>query len=230
MRTSDAYLIRGFPIFRNVPEATFESVTGRSRIRDVPAGEVLLREGERPTHLFVLLNGLVETFARHGDKTVTLSFVRPPAAFIVAAVWMDQPQLTSARASLPSRVLEIPAGVVRDTMAQDGAFCAAVGLELAIRYRDVLKELKNQRMRGAVERLANWLLLESAVVRSETFELEVGKSLLASRLGMTGEHLSRAFAQLRDHGVSLTGSQVIIDRPRLEAFAHPSPLMDGADI
>jgi len=230
MRSSDAYLVRGFPLFRGVADDVFDAVTSHAVIKEAAAGEVLLTEGERPTSLFVLLNGLVETYAGHADKSVTLSFVRPPAAFIVAAVWMDQPQLTSARTSLPSRLLVVPAAAVRAALATDGGFAAALGLELAIRYRDVLKELKNQRMRSATERLANWLLTEAAVAGSDEFELEVGKTLLAARLGMTGEHLSRAFAQLRERGVRVVGNKVGIDRGELELVARPSPLMDGTDI
>lgn len=230
MRASDAYLVRGFPIFRGVSEDVFSSIIAQAQLREVQPGEILLREGEHPAHLFVLLHGLVETWASHGEKNVTLAFVRPPAAFIVAAVWMNQPQLTSARASVPSRVLAIPADVVRDVMAVDREFCAAVGLELAIRYRDVLKELKNQRMRSATERLANWLLAESTVAGADSFDLEVGRSVLAARLGMTGEHLSRAFAQLRENGAVISGTRVTIQRDRLESFAKPSALMDGSDI
>lgn len=230
MRPSDEYLIRGFPIFRGVSDATYERVRAHATLLELGPGQVVLRQGESPQFLYMLLQGLVETFATHRDKEASLSFIRPPAAFIVAAVWMDHVQLKSVRTIHPSRLLAIPAAVVREVIGQDAAFASAVGLELAIRYRDLVKELKSQRMRSATERLANWLLNESIVSRSPTFELEVTKSLLAARLGMTVEHLSRAFTQLREQGVQVTGSRVEIDPDRLRAFAFPDPLMDGADI
>lgn len=230
MRTSDEHLIRGFPIFRGVSDAVFQNVIAHGEVRESPPGEVLLTEGERPEHLFVLLNGLVEAFSTHAGRTATISFVRPPAAFIVAAVWMDQPQLTSVRTVQACRVLALPAGVVRDAMARDQAFCAAVGLELAIRYRDILKELKNQRMRSAGERLANWLLTECAAHQSSVITLSVSKNLLAARLGMSVEHLSRAFNHLHEHGVQHSGNEVRVDAAALTEFARPSPLMDGSDV
>lgn len=230
MRASDEYLIKGFPIFRGVSDAVFSQVTADAVVSDAAPGDVLLREGERASHLFVLLNGVVETYAEQGGKPACLSFIRPPAAFIVAAVWMDQPQLTSARVVAPSRVLVIPARAVRDAIATDRAFAAAAGLELAIRYRDVMKDLKNNRMRSATERLANWLLTESAFAGANTFTIGIGKGALAARLGMTSEHLSRAFAQLREHGVRLFGADVQIERDLLANFAAPTPLIDGADL
>jgi CRP/FNR family transcriptional activator FtrB len=230
MRASDAYLVRGFPIFRGVSESVFTSIIAQSDLREVHPGEILLQEGELPSHLFVLLNGLVETRASHAEKKAILAFVRPPAAFIVAAVWMNQPQLTSARVSIPSRVLAIPAEVIRNAIATDQPFCAALGLELAARYRDVLKELKNQRMRNAMERLANWLIVESNIAGSETFKIDISRSILAERLGMTGEHLSRSFFNLGKYGVLVDRAGITINRERLAEMAKPSILMDGGDI
>ena len=229
MRSSDANLIRGFPIFRGVSDAVFAEVTAQAVIADVPPDHVLLREGERPEYLFVLLNGLVETFSESAGKTTTLSFIRPPAAFIVAAVWLNQLQLNSARTLSASRILSIPASTVRAALGSDRGFCEAAGRELAIRYRDIFKELKNQRMRNATDRLANWLLTESQVAGASEFQIEIGKSTLAGRLGISGEHLSRAFALLREHGVETDGKTMRIDVVKLTAFANPNPLIDGSD-
>jgi CRP/FNR family transcriptional activator FtrB len=230
MRESDTNLVRGFPLFRGVSDEVFSQVTADAQILEHPSGSMLLREGERPDFLFVLLNGLIETFAEDAGRTTTLAFIRPPASFIVAAVWMNQPQLTSARTLVPSRILTIPAPDVREALASDRDFCAAVGYEMAIRYRDVLKELKNQRMRTATERLANWLLTEAAVVGAPLFQLAIGKSTLAGRLGITGEHLSRAFVHLREYGVETDGRTIRLDPNRLASFARPNPLIDGSDV
>jgi CRP/FNR family transcriptional activator FtrB len=230
LRESDTSLVRGFPLFRGVSDDVVARVIANAQILDHSAGHMLLQEGQRPSSLFVLLNGLVETFSEGVAGTTTLAFVRPPAAFIVAAVWMDQPQLTSARTLVPSRILAIPASEVRSALASDRGFCAALGYEMAIRYRDVLKELKNQRMRNATERLANWLLTEAAVAGVPHFQLAIGKSTLAGRLGMTSEHLSRALVQLRQHGVETEGRTIRLDPERLASFAHPNPLIDGSDV
>ncbi len=230
MRSTDQHLIRGFPLFRGVDDDVFHRVTADALIKDWSPNETVLVEGEKPTHLFVLLNGLVEAFSNYGGKETTLSFVRPPGAFIMAAVWTDQVQLTSIRTVEKSRILQIPADAVRNGIAQDASFAKAAGLELAIRYRDILRELKNQRMRSATERLANWILLEQAITGTPSFTIPIPKTLLAARLGMTNEHLSRSLNALKDHGVTLTGATITIDREKLVAFAHPSTLMDGADI
>lgn len=230
MRDSDRHLIRGFPLFRGVSDAVFDRVTRDAAIADVEPPQRLLTEGELPECLFVLLNGLVEAYTETAGRSTTLAFIRPPSAFIVAAVWLHQPQLTSVRVLTPSRILSIPVADVRDGLASDRAFCAALGDELAIRYRDIMKELKNQRTRSAMERLGNWLLNEARVAGSAEFDMPVGRGTLAARLGISPEHLSRAFAQLREHGVDSDGKVARIDLDRLTAFARPDPLIDGSDV
>ncbi len=47
---------------------------------------------------------------------------------------------------------------------------------------------------------------------------------------MTPENLSRSFANLGAHGVSVQASAVkIIDYEKLKAFASPSPLIDAEE-
>jgi CRP/FNR family transcriptional activator FtrB len=60
--------------------------------------------------------------------------------------------------------------------------------------------------------------------------LPYDKRLLASRLGMTPEHLSRAFASLRRHGVNTGhGRIVILNNPAaLTAFARQDPIEEVA--
>ena len=85
--------------------------------------------------------------------------------------------------------------------------------------------------RTAIERLANWIVSESNFSdRTNWVYINIAKAKLASRLGMTNEHLSRAFLQLRSHGIMITGRNIqIFDRNALEKFACPDPLIDGID-
>jgi CRP/FNR family transcriptional activator FtrB len=112
-------------------------------------------------------------------------------------------------------------------MHSDLAFMDAIVAELADSYRAAIKELKNQKLRSGAERLANWLLRHE-VRQGGYVALEFEKRTLASRLGMTPENLSRAFALLRAHGVKATGSRIeLARREDLVRFANPDPLIDA---
>lgn len=230
MRESDYRLLQGFPLFRQLSEGDFVSIVRQGDMLECPPYRVLAREGEVPENLFVLVEGLFELSSANKGNLATVSFIRPPTAFIMAAIILNQPYLVSARSLVASRVFSLPVVAFRQAIAHNPDFAMSACREVATRYRDMVKELKNVKSRTAGQRLANWILTEANVSHSDRVELHVSKSILAARLAMTNEHLSRNFALLRNHGVQLQGRVITIeDRQALIAYAVPDPLIDDID-
>lgn len=93
-----------------------------------------------------------------------------------------------------------------------------------------MKEVKGQKLRTGAERLANWLLQRADGEGADRIPLPFEKRVLSSLPGMTPEHLSRAFAVLKTHGVTSRGAVITLaDRPALAAFARPDPLIDAPE-
>jgi CRP/FNR family transcriptional activator FtrB len=99
-----------------------------------------------------------------------------------------------------------------------------------VRYRGLVKDLKNQRLRTGLERLANWILAyNDKCGRPGSFRLPMEKRALANLLGMRPENLSRSFAEIADFGVRMDGAKLtIVDMAALTEFADPDPLIDDA--
>ena len=134
----------------------------------------------------------------------------------------------SARTLVNSEVLMIPAEAVREIFSRDSAFARAVVAELALRFRDMVRALKNQKLRTGTERLANWILQTDARSgHTGRLNLPFEKRLLASLLGMTPENLSRGFATLAEHGLTTEGQAIIIrDRRKLQRLARENLLIE----
>ena len=160
-----------------------------------------------------------------------MELIRPVSTFILAAVLSDQIYLQSARTLTRARILMIPADRVRRWMHQDAAFMTAITYELARGYRQAIKALKNQKLRTGTERLANWLITRSAEQGTPGLvNLDIEKRVLAARLGMTPENLSRAFASLVTYDVHTRGALIALNDPAaLQGFAKPDPLVDGPE-
>ena len=231
MRNADAEIVRALPLFRGMQQAHFQTLIGAGYLQRIPHRVVLIHEGQRPDFLHVLVEGAVEFFSASRGRETTLSFLMPPGAFILAAVVLDQLYLKSARTMEGSMVVLIPAEGVRDVFNKDPAFARAVVAELALRYRGLVKDLKNQRLRSGLERLANWILAHNEKAgRPGSFRLPIEKKALANLLGMRPENLSRSFAELADLGVRVDGAKVtIVDSEALTEFARPDPLIDAAN-
>lgn len=229
MKPSDLERARTLPIFSGCSDETYRSIAAGAYLQRFPAGTQLLLEGDRIDFLYVLLDGLVELEGTWNDKETTLAVLRPVSTFILAAVVLDADTLMGAMTLERSDILMLSGDALRREMKRDAALACAIADELAGCYRGLVRTLKNQKLRGGVERLANYLITQRHKQGGDPrFTLPHEKRVLASLLGMTPENLSRAFATLADYGVEMAGPQVTIVRPVvLERLAKPTPLIDN---
>jgi CRP/FNR family transcriptional activator FtrB len=229
MRHTDLPRVRALPIFANVGDDTFNRVTGTAYLQRFPANTTLLLEGDPVDFLYVLLDGQVELQGTWKDKETTLAILRPVSTFILAAVVLDAEALMSARTLERCEILMISGDAIRANMAEDATLGVAVARELSGCYRGLVRAIKNQKLRGGVERLANYLLtLRARSGGGELVHLPHEKRVLAALLGMTPENLSRAFATLHGYGVEVNGADVRLVKLRdIERLARPDPLIDN---
>lgn len=228
MRKEDIDALRSQPLFTDMADATFERIMRPSFAQSFPPRTTLLREDEPADFLFAILDGLVLMSARSDDGETALEILRAGDIFILAAVLNDDVCLQTAQTLTPTRVLMVPASLVRELMGEDVGFMRAVVFETARAYRRLVKELKAQKLRSSVQRLANWIVRESLANNgADLVTIPYEKRTLAAYLGMTPENLSRSFAALDSHGVSVRASAIrITDRNKLMQFAAPSHLID----
>jgi len=232
MRPAELRTIRQLPLFADMEETCFEQMMQASYLQSFPPQAELIAEGDLPDFLHVVVEGRVELYASANGRETTMALVTPVSTFILAAVLKDAVYLMSGRTLEKSQVLLIPSADVRRAFAADGAFARSLVTELATCYRAVVKAHKNQKLRTAVERLANRLLrLHQTQGATGVVTLPYDKRLLASLLGMTPENLSRSFGTLKPYGVIVNGSAVHLnDLPALETLAKPHALIDESAV
>ncbi|MGL4325488.1 MAG: cyclic nucleotide-binding domain-containing protein [Beijerinckiaceae bacterium] len=231
MRLDDMELVRALPLLNGMTGDNLPVLLQGAFLQRFPIHVDLIREGEPADFLHVIVEGQVELFARYRDRETTITVLSPPSCFILAAVMLERPYLKSARVLSPSRILLIPADNVRSMFADDPVFARAIAHELSFAFRGVVKELKNQKLRGTIERLAAWLVrYHSESGTDNQIVLPFDKKVLASRLGMVPEVLSRTFVNLKDYGVKVDGPRIIInDLAALQKLAAPDDLIDNPE-
>ncbi len=228
MRPGERPEIAKLPLFREMRDAQRDRIFTGSFLQAFPPQLTLFEMGQQPDFLHVLIDGLVELSAHSAGRDTTMRIVEPVTSFIMAAVITDQPYLMTARTIAASRILLVPAALVREVVKDDPALMQATMRELALAYRGMVRALTDMKLRQSAERLGNYILQqdrlhgEPGVVR-----LKSEKRLVASLLGMTPENLSRAFGLLGEHGVRVDGHSIRIeDRAALADFARPDPVLD----
>lgn len=224
---SDWDAVRASPLFASMSEANFRAMREGAVVNRLPKNAPIGKPGERVLH--VLVEGSVELYGSHDGQSATIDVKEPVIALNLASVMRNAAPVELARTVSAVRTLAIPAETVRDVFRRDPGFANAVAADLATCYCDVMRLLMNEKLRTSVERLAAWIV-QSCIPHGNqaSVELKFNKRILASRLGMAPENLSRNLALLERYGVRSAGRGILVDDlRRLEEFAKPSPSIDG---
>ncbi len=228
MRIDDLDEMRLLPVFAGAVPDNIYAMLRSSFLQRFPPGVELVQEGDPADFLHIVIDGSVELFSTYRERETTVEVLGAGQSFIVAAILLDRVYLKSARTLSVSRILMIPSEAVRRYFQDDSAFARSITIELALAYRSIVKELKGQKLRSSLERLVNWLLSRDLETGSTgQFDLPFDKRILASRLGMAPEVLSRSFASLVPYGVVVNGySLQLRDTGALLKLAHPCATID----
>lgn len=199
-----------------------------SYLQVFPPQITLFEMGHHADFIHVLLDGLVELYVSGAGRDTTMEIVEPVTSFIQAAVICDTPYLMSARTLSSSRILLVPAALMREVIKEDTGLMQATMRELALAYRDIVRALVDMKLRQSAERLGNLILRQDRRHGgSGKVQLKAEKRLLASLLGMTPENLSRAFAILGNHGLSINGADLtIVERAALEGYSKSDNILE----
>ncbi len=215
--------VQGSPLFAALSAEQSAAILGEAVLLRCTGGDMLFLQGDEPHFLHIILKGEIGLFGTLSDGEETLvNILRAPEIFIAAAVLAGKPYLMSARALGPARVLAMPAErLCRNLRAMPELAVAMVGA-MSTHFRSLVREVKNLKLKSSTQRLALYLLsLTPKLAGPVVAWLPHSKRLIAARVGIRPETLSRTFNALREHGVQVTGTKVTIaDVAALAAFCQ----------
>ena len=236
MRAAELELIQHLPLFADISceqvhQLLATDLLTASARATFPVNSLLFEQGDTPSALHILIQGVVELFAISADgKETAMEILGPTDNFILAAVLLDTPYLMGAKVLKTATTLMIPARVLRAEIVRRPKLALAMLASMAGQYRTMVKQLKDMKLRSGTQRLVAQLLRlhRQGGASGDRVMLPVSKQVLAGRLGMTPENLSRSFATLRDYGVTVRRDAILLtDIARLEAYCLPDALIDG---
>jgi len=232
IRDDELETVAALPLFSALDPETRQRLLRHGLMQQAPAGTVLFNEGDRPDFLHILIEGKVELLAHEGGRPrAVVEVLQPLDSFILAAVVTDTRCLMTARTYERSRLLLLPAEHLRTELCRQPRVALMLLAALAGQYRTMVRQIKNLKLRTATERVGCFLLvLAREQGGTGAVTLPYSKRVLAERLGMTPENLSRAFAQLRERGVCIDRQGITIaDTEALSRYCHPDALIDDVE-
>ena len=184
-------------------------------IGNLPVRQMLFREGEPADMLHSVLSGYVRAYKLDPDGREADVELYGPGDLIGASVVLEGGRYAAtAQAAEPALIARFDLKRVRDIASRRPDLAIALATALSGQLSKVFASLANDRLHTAPQRVARYLLghcpPDGKVV---SFRLPYQKSLLAGKLGLAPEALSRAFSMLRGHGVTVRGRLVHIGDP-----------------
>ena len=210
LNTEDLEIVRRAPLFAGLPDAVLGRLIDEARVVEHARGRLLFLRGEPADRFYLLLDGWVKVYrdTPEGEQTV-LGVMKPGETVAEAAIFMQSEFPASAEVVENARLLEIPAHPFITLLRDDNDLAIRLLGALSLRLRRMVVHIEQLQARSTSQRLGDFLLslCEGAEGKAEV-RLPYDKTLVAARLGMKPESLSRALAKLRTFGVATRGNAV----------------------
>jgi CRP/FNR family transcriptional regulator, dissimilatory nitrate respiration regulator len=200
---SDPPLLREFPFFVGVDDATLQRLAAEAKVETHGTGAVLFRQGERITAMSFVVRGFVKLTRTAASGDETLIGMRTDGASLNEAPFRaGETHHYSAETVGPATALKIPAGRFARLMADNPSLALAALADAKRTVAELTGEIESLKASSAEHRLVRFLISFCPPEEDHCrFRLPYDKRLVAARLGVTQETLSRSFARLRAYGV-----------------------------
>jgi CRP-like cAMP-binding protein len=195
--------VRQLPLFANLPLDTVAQILERAENYAVERDDFLYQRGEPAEYFFILSSGrLILSFPGHKSRDTIIDIVNPYQCFAENAIFPGETYILDARALETSEVVAIPAKEFRRKLDHDYRLVEGLIASLCVRMRGMIDQLGELKGKTTAQRVGGFMLqLSDAKNGAVVVRLPYEKRLLAGRLGMKPESLSRALFKLRQLGV-----------------------------
>ncbi len=210
----DIAFLNKVPLFADIDDETIRDMLSDSAARHYPRNTVVFVQEEEATHFYVVLEGLVKLFRQTEDgHEIIISIMTRGDVLAHAAMFGGREFPATATVVDDARLISIPADSYRSKMRSGNCdVCFSTMSMMSNRVRQLMEQVEQQKVRSSSERVADFLAGSCPEESGPTtVELRLDKWLIAGRLGMQPETLSRALARLRSVGVECIGNEVTIE-------------------
>ncbi len=219
---ADLTLVRRINVFRGLDRAMLDRLIAPATVLTLREGEIVFRQGDPATALFIIAEGWVKLYrvTIAGEEAVIHVFAKGDS-LAEAVAFTGHPYPASAETVSEARIVRIPADHVVKCIRAMPEIALAMIASTSAHLHHLVETVEQLKAHTGVQRVAEFLgSLCSTESGTCSIALPYDKSLIAGRLGLKPESLSRAFAKLKPLGVEVHASSVVVkDVARLRDFA-----------
>ncbi|HOZ33562.1 MAG TPA: Crp/Fnr family transcriptional regulator [Tabrizicola sp.] len=213
MKPEHIALARKSLLLATAPENVARTVLESSRLRSFSRGETIFLQGERASAIYIVAEGWVKLYriAPSGAEAVVGVFTKG-SSFGEAVAFRHDTYPVAAEAVTDCALIRIEADAFLRQIRENPEVAISILSATFVHLHGLVAQVEALKAQTGAQRVAEFLL-ELAPCPDGACEvtLPYDKVLIAGRLGMKPESLSRAFARLKEQGVTIRQNTAQID-------------------
>jgi CRP-like cAMP-binding protein len=217
-----ATTLRSATIFSLLTDAQLLTLARRTRLVSLAAGETLFRHGDKARALYLLVQGQLKLYraSAAGDEVI-IDLLEAGTTFGETRVFLENPHCHLSCAALDdAEVAAVELPTFRAVLHDSVETCLLLLRRISEHAERLVDDIDHLVLQSGTCRVAGYLLGQLPPGRND-YVLKVTKGVMASRLAIRAETLSRILKQLSDNGaVSIYGNLVHVhSREKLQQLA-----------
>lgn len=198
-------LARQSLLLSSAPDHIASTVLEAARSRRFSRGETIFLQGERATAIYIVAEGWVKLYriAPSGAEAVVGVFTKG-SSFGEAVAFRHDTYPVAAEAVTDCTLIRIETDVFLRQIRENPEVAISILSATFAHLHGLVAQVEALKAQTGAQRVAEFLLeLASCTEGSCEVTLPYDKVLIAGRLGMKPESLSRSFARLKEQGVTI---------------------------
>lgn len=225
-RVNVGRVLANLPLFQQLRESEIAGLAAGTREVSLSKGQMLFQKGCLLDGFYLTVHGQIKlAFSSSQGNEKVVSIVGPGQSFGEAVMFMEKPCPVFAQALEDTHLLYIAKQSIFAAIDRDSAFARRMLAGLSIRLHGLIQDVEDYSLLSSTQRVIGFLLqLAGAPAGGRVeFELPASKHIIASRLNLTPETLSRILHSLSESGlIAVKGKRIaVLDAAGLSQFHDP---------
>ena len=205
--------IRGHYLFSGLDDEAFDKLVADTSVESIDKGEILFHRGDEAHDFFYVESGQIELSVISADGQKKVIEVLPHGrTFAEAIVFMQEGRYpVTAEALSNSVVYRISNDRYRALLKGNTNACMRLLSDVCRHLHERVREIERLTVQNARSRLSSYLIDHVTEVNDDeaTVRLDLPKHVIASRLSITPETLSRLLRAMTQDGILTVDDRVI---------------------
>jgi len=201
------------PLFQGLTEDNLQNLLSNSTVRSIEQGREIVQQGDEVKYLYCIVEGSIKTLRSSPEgEEATIRMLKAGETFMDAVIFMGGTSPIRATALKPSKLLMVPAHIIRQQVLRDGQLANNLLHIITRHQKDAWQQLDSIVTKTPVARLGYYFLKLHMEQGADSMDIELPfqKSIIANYLGMKPETFSRALKKIKDMGIDVNQDHITL--------------------